>query len=152
MPIYTHVKSIEELEKVVKKKTQDLLKEYQQKKYTEHVLLNLAFGYVLFARDEKNLFSFLFLERPEKVEMEGIHGMKKTFLKDFGPESEEGKALEKMQGTKQEVLIRYTWIFTHGLANLAYSGVLDLYSDELILEYLMNAGETFYLFGMKERK
>ncbi len=150
MPIYSHFKSLQELEKELRQKAQQLLKEYQQKRHTEHLLLNLAFGYVLFARDERRLFQFLYQERPEKKEWETITGMKDIFFSTFGEESEEGKALLEIEEGGQEVLVRYTWIFTHGLATMANSGALDTCSDQLILQYLMDAGEAFYSWGIKQ--
>ncbi|UNC92222.1 TetR/AcrR family transcriptional regulator [Candidatus Contubernalis alkaliaceticus] len=37
MPIYSYVKSVEELQKVLRIKARGLLKEFQQRKYTEHI-------------------------------------------------------------------------------------------------------------------
>ncbi len=150
MPIYSHVRSIEELEKELRIKAQGLLKEFQQRQYTEHTLLNLAFGYVAFARDEKNLFRFLYLERPEKLNPEDTSVMKESFFAEFGENSAEGKALKEMQESGQEALVQYTWIFTHGLAMLVNSGAFDLNSDKAILRFLMNAGEAFYLWGINK--
>ncbi len=151
MPIYSHVRSIEELGKELHKKAHDLLKEFQQRQYTEHPLLNLAFGYVVFARDEKKLFRFLYLERLEKFNTEDKSGMKESFLMDFGEDSAEGKALLEMQESGQETLIQYTWIFTHGLAMLVNSGSTVLNSDKAIIRFLQGAGEAFYLWGIQKR-
>ncbi len=150
MPIYSHVRSVEELEKELRLKARQLLRDYQQQRYTEHALLNLAFGYVVFARDEKNLFRFLYLERPNRFDLEDIEGMKESFFEQFGEGSEAGKALSELKASGQEVLIQYTWIFTHGLAMMVNSGAFDSYSDQVLLRYLMNAGEAFYLWGIKE--
>lgn len=147
MPIYSHVKSVEELEKELRQKARVLLNEFQQRPYTEHTLLNLAFGYVVFARDEKMLFRFLYLEKPERLDMESEDGMKESFLSEFGAESAESMALSELRASGQEELIRYTWIFTHGLAMLVNADAFRVSSDEVILRYLMNAGEAFYLWG-----
>lgn len=147
MPIYSHVKSVEELEIEVQAKANSLLKEYQQRPYTEHTLLNLAFGYVVFARDEKQLFRFLYLDRPRRLDLEDMSGMKDAFFTEFGTESDAGQALSELKESGQEALIQYTWIFTHGLAMLVNSGALGSNSDQVILEYLKNAGEAFYLWG-----
>ena len=118
MPIYSNVRSVEELQKEVQQKARELLKKFQKQPYTEHVLLNLAFGYVVFARDEKNLFRFLYLEKPERLDLEDVSGMKESFFAQFGEQSEQVKALSKMQEPGQEAVIQYPWIFTHGLAML----------------------------------
>ncbi|MFW5878672.1 MAG: TetR/AcrR family transcriptional regulator, partial [Myxococcota bacterium] len=62
MPIYSHLHSRDELEKETRRAARDLLQEHQLRSYTGEPLLDLAFGYVAFARDERNLFRFLFLE------------------------------------------------------------------------------------------
>ena len=150
MPIYSHVRSVEELEKEVRQKAQELLNKFQQRPYTEHVLLNLAFGYVVFARDEKNLFRFLYLEKPERMDLEDVSGMKESFFAEFGEQSEQVKALSEMQEAGQEAVVQYPWIFTHGLAMLVNSGAFESNSDEVIMRYLKNAGEAFYLWGMQK--
>ncbi len=146
MPIYSHLKSLEELEKELRAKASSLLKEFQQRPYTEHTLLNLAFGYVVFARDEKHLFRFLYLDRPRRLDLGAMSEMKNTFFSEFGVESAAGRALLELKKSGQEALIQYTWIFTHGLAMLVNSGALASNADQVILEYLKNAGEAFYLW------
>lgn len=147
MPIYSHTKSVEELEKDLRLKARALLKEFQQRSYTEHTLLNLAFGYVVFARDEKWLFRFLYLEKPESLDLESETGVKESFLSEFGEDSTEGRALADLKTSGQDALVGYTWIFTHGLAMLVNADALGVSSDQVILRYLMNAGEAFYLWG-----
>jgi AcrR family transcriptional regulator len=149
MPIYSHMRSVEDLEKELRQRAHNLLKDFQQRQYTEYALLNLAFGYVVFARDEKNLFRFLYLEKPRKHDLEKST-MKDLFLADFGAESKAGKDLAELQDSGHETLISYTWIFTHGLATLVNSGALDTSSDETILRYLMHAGAAFYLRGNRK--
>jgi AcrR family transcriptional regulator len=150
MPIYSHVRSVDELEKELFARARSLLKDFQKRPYTDYALLNLAFGYVAFARDEKHLFRFLYLERPNKLDLEDMSGMKESFFADFGGESEAGKALADLQASGQNALIQYTWIFTHGLAMLVNSGALGSCSDQVILRYLKNAGEAFYIWGTQK--
>ncbi len=151
MPIYSRVKSVDDLEKDLRKKARELLRGYQQRQYTEHALLNLAFGYVTFARDEKYLFRFLYLEKPEKLDVEDIAGMRESFFAEFGEDSPQGKALRELKESGQEAVIQYTWIFTHGLAMLANSGTFGSNSDEAILRLLMDAGEAFYVWGLNKK-
>ena len=148
MPIYSHMGSMEELENELHSKAQALLKEFQQRHYTEHVLLNLAFGYVAFARDERNLFRYLFLEKPQQRPLEDGAEMKAAFLADFGENSEAGKALAGLREAGHETMIQYTWVFTHGLATLVNGGALGSCPDQLILRYLKDAGEAFYSLGI----
>ncbi len=150
MPIYSHVRSVKELEKELRIKAREIQRSYQQRSYSEHVLLNLAFGYIVFARDEKNLFRFLYIESPEQLDLENGEGMKDSFFIEFGEDSEEGKALKELKKSGQEVLIQYTWIFTHGLAMLVNAGNFGSNSNQSIMRLLMNAGEAFYLWGIRQ--
>ncbi len=150
MPIYSNVGSVDELEVELRRKARDLLKEYQGRPYTEEVLLNLAFGYIVFARDEKHLFRFLYLDRPDRFTDESGSSMRDVFMEDFGPESPAGAALMALDDASQKVLIQYTWIFTHGLAMLVNSGSVGSTTDRHILRLLMGAGEAFYLWATRE--
>ncbi len=152
MPIYSHVRSVEELENEIRLKARQLLKAYQRKKYTEHVLLNLAFGYVAFARDENKLFRFLYLESPSQLDLENRSGMKESFLAEFGEDTEEGIALKELKVSGQEAVIRYTWIFTHGLAMIVNAETIKNDSDQSIMQLLMNAGEAFYTWGIQQEE
>jgi len=150
MPIYSHVQSVEELKKELRIKARELQKSYQQHPYTEHVLLNLAYGYVVFARDEKNLFRFLYLEAPDEINLENGKGMREAFFMEFGEGSEEMKALLELKKSGQENLIKHTWIFTHGLATLVNAGTFGSNSDKTIMQFLKNAGEAFYTWDMQK--
>lgn len=151
MPIYSHVRSVKELEKELRSKAREIQRGYQQRSYSEHVLLNLAFGYIVFARDEKNLFRFLYIESPEQLDLEDGEGMKDSFFIEFGEDSEEGKALKELKSSGQDVLIQYTWVFTHGLAMLVNAGNFSSSSNQSIMRLLMNAGEAFYLWGTRQK-
>ncbi len=150
MPIYSHVKSVEELEKELGRRARVLLREFQGRAYTDEVLLNAAFGYIAFARDEKHLFRFLYLDRPEAVDREAGATMREAFVAEFGEDSPAAVALAEMTDSAQEVLVRYTWIFTHGLAMLVNAGAIQSSSDEDILGLLMDAGQAFYLWGSEQ--
>ncbi len=149
MPIYSRVKSVDDLDKDVRIKVREILKEFQRRPVTSDTLLNVAFGYVAFARDETNLFRYLYLERPEKLSSEDSSGMSETFVSDFGDDSEEQKALENLQRTGHDELVQYTWIFVHGLAMLVSSGTYAAISNEAILRFLTNAGEAFHLWSTR---
>lgn len=150
MPIYSHVRSVRELERELQLKARQLLKEYQLRQYTEHALLNLAFGYVKFARDEKYLFRFVYLEKPEMIDLEDAPAMWELFFSEYGEESDAGKALLELNASGNKNLVQYTWFFTHGLAMLVNSGSLGSYSDQVILHYLENAGGAFYTWEARD--
>ena len=151
MPIYSHVSSVDDLEAELRVRARSLLQECQLTRYTEHALLNLAFGYVAFARDEKQLFRFLYLDRPTTLELGGTASVAESLLTQFGAESEVGKALAEIGTAGQETLIRYTWVFTHGLAMMVNAGALESSTDDIILQYLQDSGTAFYAWEETRR-
>lgn len=151
MPIYSHVSSVDDLEAELRSRARSLLQESQLTRYTEHALLNLAFGYVAFARDEKQLFRFLYLDRPTTLELGGTASVAESLLSQFGAEGEVGKALAEIGASGQETLIRYTWVFTHGLAMMVNAGALESSTDDIILQYLQDSGTAFYAWEETRR-
>ncbi|PKM50015.1 MAG: hypothetical protein CVV02_13615 [Firmicutes bacterium HGW-Firmicutes-7] len=150
MPIYSHVHSTDELLQELRIKSRMVLKDFQQRKYTEHVFLNLAFGYVVFARDEKNIFKFISIDAPIEFNAENSSSLKSSFFSEFSADSEEAKALAALASSGQDSLIQYTWIFTHGLAMLLNADNATPISEKTILTLLMNAGEAFYVLGTRK--
>lgn len=146
MPIYSHMRSVRELQEELLIKSRQFMKEYQNGSYSKDPLLNLAVGYVVFAREEKNLFRFLYLDQTWSVSADDLSGMRKSFLDNFGEESPEGAGLSRIPRSGQEGLIRYSWIFTHGLAMLVHAGVFEDCSNKTIERFLADAGGAFYLW------
>lgn len=64
MPIYSSLKSMREIEAAVRVRAESLMREFQGRVYTNEQPLDIALGYVSFARDERNLFRFLYVDRP----------------------------------------------------------------------------------------
>lgn len=145
MPIYSHLRSIEEVEDAVRSRARELLGDFQRRAWTEDPLLNMAFGYIAFARDEAKLFRFLFIERAEVIGETGLENMRSSFIEQFGENGTSLSALGELAPKAQEALMRHTWIFTHGLAVLVNAGSLPDCTDEMILSSLKNAGEAFFI-------
>lgn len=152
MPIYSHTRSMDDLENALREKARQTLHDFQHRQYTEFPLLNVAFGYIAFARDERHLFRFLFLEKPDALTDADLGSMRDFFTKEFGDQSDENQALSAMSPESQEALVRHTWVFTHGLASLVNAGTLGDISDTTILEFLQNAGEAFYIWASTPRQ
>ncbi len=149
MPIYSHVKSTGELEDELRAKAVELLIEYQGRPYTENTLMNMAIGYVVFARDEKQLFRFLYLDKVGQIASGELSGMKDHFSSNYSEGSEQMEALANVPEENQESLMQHSWIYTHGLAMLVNSGVLANCSNTTIGRYITHAGAAFYLMGLQ---
>ncbi len=150
MPIYSHVRSVDELKKELTFRAKERQIEFQTKSYTEESLLNAAFGYVVFARDEKMLFRFLYLETQAQLDLEKKEEMKDTFIADLGGIQEIAAELAELNEAGHSTLVTYSWIFTHGLAMLVNAGGDQELSDQAILDYLKNAGAAFYLWSNRK--
>ncbi len=171
MPIYSTTRSMSELEREVRRRTEAMLLDYQRKPATDDIALNKAIGYVVFAREEKNLFRFLYVDRTVRERTIGGGASSAATTPTAGanasdtgavtgdgaadaacenerplPTLEEltsGEALptleEQAQVAMRDPRILKSWIFTHGLASMIASGVIDL-SDEVVGSLLQEAG------------
>lgn len=62
MPIYSTINSMKELEQEIGQKFTELLLQYCLTPWTGNFLVDMSFGYVRFAKDEKELFRIMFLD------------------------------------------------------------------------------------------
>ncbi len=138
MPLYSSLKSMEEIETEVRTRAEACMHDYQRKAYTQETRLNAAIGYVTFARDERNLFRFLYVDRPVAA---------------GGAQSGPGKDVEEAGGVldladqaataMEDERVLKSWAFTHGLASLVSGGVIDL-PDRTIARLLGEMGAAIY--------
>jgi len=143
MPLYSSLKSMEEIEKEVRARAEKLMHDYQRRPYADNPMVSSAVGYVTFARDERNLFRFLFIDRPvtmnrpegSAADVEAVQGVVDL--------------VDQAATALQDPRILKSWAFTHGLASLISSMVIDL-PDDRITSLLMEAGGAFY--GVEEKK
>jgi AcrR family transcriptional regulator len=153
MPIYSAVGSMEDLKQAAFVGAALMLSSAQRKPRTGNEALDLAVGYVSFAREEPRLFKFVM-----------------SMQRDMGPRLlEAAQAPEKpggiqdielvrsvlgslaAPGLKEDFLLR-SWIFAHGLAQLVADGTLVMDEAEIV-RHLQEAGGSFYFFskGKEER-
>ncbi len=133
MPVYSHFKSMRELEEEVVRKAYELILEYGEQARTGDVWLDGTIGYVRFARDERQLFRALQDER--HVELRRRY---RAIL--LAKTSEKLQDYEPFQGLSEERIgeVRFKQIvFMLGLAGMVnLSGPGDDVSDERITELL----------------
>ena len=156
MPIYSSLSSMEEIEAEVRARAEALLLEYQGRDFGGGGSLDMAIGYVTFARDERRLFRFLYIDRP----LQGARGSRPrqgkrplTSAEQFMTGTAPVALADQVPTALEDPRILKSWIFTHGLASLVSGGVLEL-PDQRIRELLMEAGAAFFneiVTGGKER-
>lgn len=144
MPIYSAMSSMQELEDEVRTRAEEKLLEYQRRPFTADLALSKAVGYVVFARDEKNLFRFLYIDRPTigrpVSEMDAQSRADRTFEALTATDALPALAEQAMVALGDSRVLK-SWIFTHGLAMLIGNGVIEL-TDERIAELLAEAGTS----------
>jgi AcrR family transcriptional regulator len=141
MPIYSCLKSMEDLKKRILRKALDLMLQYQSRDETHNDFLDMGVGYVLFAKEEQNLFKLMFHESIQEPPGDGSNPPANVIpgpIKEYAFESLLGRlsnsdTLKMFSREEKEKILRKAWIFSHGLAVLMNNGVLaDLGSDEII--------------------
>ena len=152
MPIYSAIGSMEALKQEAFARACALLAESQQKPRSGEGALDLALGYVAFARSEPRLFHFISaMQRDLRTAMASATA-------DTGKPGGLGDmpelrfVLERLAApeNKEDFVLR-TFIFTHGLASLLADGSLVL-KDEDIARHLREAGGAFYRYQTHEEE
>jgi AcrR family transcriptional regulator len=143
MPIYSSMRSMEEIEAEVRSRAEALLLDYQRRPFSDQPAQNKAVGYVAFARDQKNLFRFLYVDRPVK-DTSAEEGTRSMSLADLAEGEGAPGLAEQTRVAMQDPRILKSWIFTHGLASMISGGVLDL-PDDRIKDLLLEAGAAFFM-------
>jgi AcrR family transcriptional regulator len=151
MPLYSSLKSMDEIEREVRAKAEELMHEYQRRPFTDERMLSSAVGYVVFARDEPNLFRFIYFDRP--VMQASRESAEKSTGEPADIESVGGVVdlADQAATALQDPVVLRSWAFTHGLASLISSKVIDL-PDEMITSLLLEAGTSFYLYDDMKKK
>ena len=142
MPIYSSMKSMEDIEAEVRGRAEATLLEYQGRDYGGETSLNMAVGYVAFARDERNLFRFLYIDRPLHGQ-DAAAGRSVTTVEQFISGARPVALADQVPTAMGDPRILKSWIFTHGLASLVSGGVLEL-ANERIRSLLEEAGAAFF--------
>ncbi len=116
---------------------------YQRRRFSADRLLSAAIGYVAFARDEKHLFRFLFVDRPLAVTRSAGQREKPGLAKDAIALGGVVDLTDQAATAMQDSRVLKSWAFSHGLASLISSGVIDL-PDERIASLLLEMGAAIY--------
>ena len=137
MPIYSSLKSMNSLEEEVVKRSFILMREYMHTERTNDQWLDFGLGYVLFAKEERNLFRCLHQERyihlHEKFCFPQYQKNYQTLLKS--------PSFQAMSPDEQHWLAYTRYAFVYGIASLINVGLLSL-SDMEIESYLRDIQMT----------
>jgi AcrR family transcriptional regulator len=151
MPIYSYLKSMKNLYEELRKKAVDLLITYQTTPRTGQIFFDMGIGYILFAKQEKNLFRFLYQrkegeERYPEIEKQ----IRESAFKNLTQNMKADPILEGLGEQKLKDVLTRLWIFVHGLAFLVNNNAFA--DDEnYILEAIKETGRLLIL-GEKSSK
>ncbi len=141
MPIYSALKSMKNIEDSIAKKASDVLLGYQIRKWSGFGFLDMGVGYVMFAQDEKNLFRMMYFREPGTEDDEQRARKYRGYVFDALMERLEHEEIMEGLSLKQrrDVLSRM-WVFSHGLAVLMNSAVIEPMNESEITQVLMDTG------------
>ena len=144
-PIYSHLKSMNNLEEEVVKKAMELLEEYIRTPRTGDKWLDQGYGYVLFAKREKYLFKAIFDEKHN-------HFYKRFSAEIFtklGEDLSDDPDFKVLSEEHQTNMRKVRWVYVHGLASLlANSFEFDEYKTEEELAHLIKIVDTLIYKGV----
>jgi AcrR family transcriptional regulator len=151
MPIYSYLKSMKDLRKELRRKAVDLLVSYQTTPKTGHIFFDMGLGYVSFAKEEKNLFRFLYAEKdPELRNRSAKKSFRGVTFETLIRNMKTDPALEGLDEVRIKKVLTKMWIFVHGLAFLANDNAFTKEEEGHIEEMLEETG-TFILQGEREQ-
>lgn len=145
MPIYSYLSSMADLKTKILQKATDLMIDYQTRIKTDIDFLDMGVGYVLFAKEEKNLFRLMYRENiNEKIDTEFEKNKDVSFI-GYAFET----LLDRLAGStvlagfsreEKKKILYHAWIFSHGLAVLINNGIRSDLDETGITEILKDFG------------
>jgi AcrR family transcriptional regulator len=133
MPVYSFLKSEKNLVKEVIKKAFEFLFEYQTTSRTGDAFMDMGIGYVLFAKNEKQLF--------RAINHESYIEIQKTYFEDnLSRLADILEAYPEIKGTSKKdikMFLQQGFIYSHGLATLVNNSFYKDMDEAQITELLV---------------
>ncbi|MBI9076677.1 MAG: TetR/AcrR family transcriptional regulator [Desulfatibacillum sp.] len=139
MPVYTCLKSKQNLEDTIAARALEILLKYESTPRTGDTFIDMGLGYVLFARDEKHLFRCICNE-----EHAGL--FKRVMQKQLDALVEGLAAYPLVEGMPMEDIYNFVhqgWVYAHGLAHLVNTGFYPDLGDEEIQGLMEYTGQRY---------
>lgn len=151
MPIYSYLRSMKNLHKELGKKATDLLLTYQTTTRTGRVFFDMGLGYILFARQEKNLFRLLFARNERRGKYNKLRKTMTEFaFKNLIQKMKNDPIFQGLNEQKLKNILIKMWIFVHGLAFLINNNAFPNGNEDYIKEILKETGQ-FIIEGEKSK-
>jgi hypothetical protein len=144
MPIYYSGITMPDIEKEIVTKAWAVLEEYRSKVRTGDRVRDLIIGFVMFSKEEKNLFKCF---RSEKLNAVNIVNAEKLFRKDMEL-IKDHDILKKLSPEQAMDVLIQGWIFANGIALLVNSPIKNaitiLDSEESIIRFVKDATRIYW--------
>lgn len=135
-PIYANFKTIDELKKEIICIAEIKLKEYLYEKHVGREIFDAAFGFVKFARDERELFRAIFLDASD-----GFEPIFKETMEILLNKENLKKSFPNMTFEEGILAIENLWVYLFGYATLIFgNNKIEEKTDEKILLKLEELG------------
>ncbi|MCI6152143.1 TetR/AcrR family transcriptional regulator [Fusobacterium perfoetens] len=144
-PIYSNYESIDELKEELISVAKNRFMEYIKKPFTEYTYLNIGMGICVFARENKELFTSIFLRE------QSFTDLIRRFRNATREEIEKDERFKGLPTEFKEGLLMDCWIFAHGYSTLIATGYVNPTNDEIKERLLSGAGTMIYS-RLKETK
>lgn len=144
-PIYWVLESMDKVTNELSQKTMGMMSEFQSRKYTDNIFINMAIGYVNFARQEPRLFQFLQHEHEKPFNPSEDGNLSEKVTEILGEEPPYENYFGKIDQKSMDALTLQSWIFTHGLAVAVSTNMLKFDSEKEIENLIISAGSAFYM-------
>lgn len=131
-PIYSSIGSMEILKDELVNKAKNLFVNYITTQRTKIKFLDIGIGFAVFAREERQLFSNIFLV--ESLE----RALMSEFLDLIHDEMKKDSRFSHLTEDERNEIFMNCWIFLNGLATLIAIGFIKNPSDDYIKEKLLN--------------
>lgn len=131
-PIYGYFSSMDLLKDELIKRAKGQFLSYVTINYTDKPFLNAGMGFVIFAREEKELFRSIFLMNSSYRDI--ISEFKTVIFEEIGKDNR----FIKIDEDKKNWLFEKCWIYAHGFATLISMGFNKDSSDESIKNNLLD--------------
>jgi hypothetical protein len=123
------------IEKDLDKMTGDLFAEYMSREYTGDPFIDLSWGYIFFANEERELFRIMHLENRVKPAAGNRKG-KNIVIQMFRDRLHSEPGFADIPDEEMIHILEMNYIFIHGLASLIVTDRFDDPSEEHILALL----------------
>jgi AcrR family transcriptional regulator len=144
MPIYYSGITMSDIEKEIVTKAWAVLEEYRSKVRTGDRVSDLIIGFVMFSKEEKNLFKCF---RSEKLNAVNIVNAEKLFRKDMEL-IKDHDILKKLSPEQAMDVLIQGWIFANGIALLVNSPIKNaitiLNSEDSIISFVKDATRIYW--------